>query len=159
MRGLKLVIIPLTVESGKSHPTRVRGLKFRIESGPETSSAVSHPTRVRGLKSLLVRLSVSLMAVAPHPGAWIEMSCTRRGPRCAAVAPHPGAWIEMIMPFATSTTVPSHPTRVRGLKFVHEQHVGRSVQVAPHPGAWIEIGRRKRWSHTRHRRTPPGCVD
>ena len=33
--------------------------------------------------------------VAPHWGAWIEMTATCRKPACRAVAPHWGAWIEI----------------------------------------------------------------
>ena len=75
--------------------------------------------------------------VAPHAGAWIEI--TRNGGDWRIyliVAPHAGAWIEMAvcvwMPEATG----SHPMRVRGLKS------GAVASVTPHFG-----------------RTPCGCVD
>ncbi len=60
---------------------------------------------------------MSVFAVAPHAGAWIEIGL--QTPRAAPlqVAPHAGAWIEMA-------------------------HVlGCSIEelVAPHAGAWIEI--------------------
>jgi len=35
----------------------------------------------------------------------------------------------------------SHPTRVRGLKFLGEQIRWQSSSVAPYTGAWIEIAK------------------
>ena len=55
--------------------------------------------------------------VAPHVGAWIEISQINLNEQEAQVAPHVGAWIEIL----TS----------REMKKRHE--------VAPHVGAWIEI--------------------
>ena len=58
------------------------------------------------------------MKVAPFTGAWIEM-------------PRRANWPEMLPP--------SHPSRVRGLKFLHQQCHLCLVWVAPFTGAWIEI--------------------
>ena len=51
--------------------------------------------RVRGLKLTGCGMTAVGGAVAPHAGAWIEISC-----RCflvvdESVAPHAGAWIEI----------------------------------------------------------------
>ena len=98
-----------------SHPTWVRGLKFRneiIEVGDEKS----HPTWVRGLKSR-VYFRWFGDKVAPHVGAWIEISCSKKQCTLPPVAPHVGAWIEI------SGYLVSY----------------RYNRVAPHVGAWIEI--------------------
>ena len=57
----------------KSHPTWVRGLKF---GNPlwEISQFLSHPTWVRGLKFANKPLEPIFPNVAPHVGAWIEIS-------------------------------------------------------------------------------------
>jgi len=55
--------------------------------------------------------------VAPHAGAWIEISIANAKPISGLVAPHAGAWIEI-----TGYRV----ARLGGY-------------VAPHAGAWIEI--------------------
>ena len=63
-----------------SHPSRVRGLKFRHTSGTEY--------RIR---------------VAPFTGAWIEITTTVAARAAAAVAPFTGAWIG-ISPLGLGTT-------------------------------------------------------
>ena len=50
-----------------------------------------------------------------------------------------GAWIEIIAPVRTSKPIESHPTWVRGLKFVGLSDEDVMRFVAPHVGAWIEI--------------------
>ena len=59
--------------------------------------------------------------VAPHVGAWIEMSCYWNIPNLPRVAPHVGAWIEI--PYG--------------------QPPDDLLHVAPHVGAWIEIRPRR----------------
>ena len=49
VRGLKYTDLDKQAEIVKSHPTRVRGLKFS-RSGDGIGFPSSHPTRVRGLK-------------------------------------------------------------------------------------------------------------
>ena len=50
---------------------------------------------MRGLK-LSKKLRVDYMAdVAPHVGAWIEISTARKVWEQEKVAPHVGAWIEI----------------------------------------------------------------
>ena len=105
-----------------SHPTWVRGLKS-VSYHPPRYHPKSHPTWVRGLKLL--------------GGAGLQ---PRRG-----VAPHVGAWIEITTSTAPIWSGLSHPTWVRGLKSLPvidtvacNRH-GRTSPVAPHVGAWIEI--------------------
>ena len=56
--------------------------------------------------------------VAPHWGAWIEISIIFRHWTRRIVAPHWGAWIEIVIqngaPYSGGA---SHPTGVRGLKY------------------------------------------
>ncbi len=81
----------------------------------------SHPMWVRGLKYLLLQVYyLRHCAVAPHVGAWIEMSVPMCGHVMIDVAPHVGAWIEIL---------------------VAEARCRRAAWVAPHVGAWIEIYR------------------
>ena len=119
-----------------SHPTRVRGLKCGCPT-KTGSDKESHPTRVRGLKSLTCFSVVWSPRVAPHPGAWIEISAAPSRLRKRSVAPHPGAWIEIRLAATLIEVVRSHPTRVRGLKY--------TINKSGAPGS--------------SRRTPPGCVD
>ena len=56
------------------------------------------------------------------------------------VAPFTGAWIEIVIYHTTVGDNPqSHPSRVRGLKYL--EHVSKTYDghVAPFTGAWIEI--------------------
>ena len=57
--------------------------------------------------------------------------------RC--VAPHVGAWIEISFVFSVCAIILSHPTWVRGLKFPLVKFSPVLFLVAPHVGAWIEI--------------------
>ena len=98
-----------------SHPTWVRGLKYAlcINVNP---LCWSHPTWVRGLKFRILLPIRLKKEVAPHVGAWIEI--TKRGVNNldCSVAPHVGAWIEISMLCNSIRFVSSHPTWVRGLK-------------------------------------------
>ena len=82
----------------RSLPTRERGLKL-----PSVLTAhiigMSLPTRERGLKWRECFDGINKSHVAPHAGAWIEMSLTEReiGTKFY-VAPHAGAWIEIYPP-------------------------------------------------------------
>ena len=79
---------------------------------------LSHPTGVRGLKfEHLLRVTV-LARVAPHWGAWIEISALR---------------------LFDTVGCESHPTGVRGLKLTVFDFYLYVILVAPHWGAWIEI--------------------
>ena len=81
--------------------------------------------------------SMMVSPVAPHWGAWIEMP-SRHLQRLEAqeVAPHWGAWIEMASFTPSATRQKSHPTGVRGLKWLGARHKPRA-----------------------YGRTPLGCVD
>ena len=60
------------------------------------------------------------MLVAPFTGAWIEIT-QNPGPRpfWSGVAPFTGAWIEISLhPAHLTGHIKSHPSRVRGLKFL-----------------------------------------
>ena len=73
---------------------------------------------MRGLKSLAICLDMVIKNVAPYTGAWIEIVIIILFRPVALVAPYTGAWIE-INPFEISSfQLSSHPTRVRGLKFL-----------------------------------------
>ena len=74
------------------------------------------------------------------------------------VAPHMGAWIEIYAEKAISFMEMSHPTWVRGLKFVLLK--GYAVSMPSHP-TWV---RGLKWKYPRlfstgRGRTPHGCVD
>ena len=70
------------------------------------------------MKRLLVFRVYGSGHVAPHAGAWIETTSSRRSTVTTGVAPHAGAWIETI-------SMPDNVIR---------------QDVAPHAGAWIETG-------------------
>ena len=119
----------------------------------------SHPTGVRGLKFNVSAYPASLKLVAPHWGAWIEISMYVALSRTQDVAPHWGAWIEI----SSSTSnwcrkKTSHPTGVRGLKSVINE---MTQQTNPsHPTGVrglksVEMG----CCRTDGCRTPLGCVD
>ena len=120
-----------------SHPMWVRGLKY-VHFGALAFFMPSHPMWVRGLKlwrGLMQVLGYQL--VAPHVGAWIEM--TEHGLQLSGhhVAPHVGAWIEISGDYIT---------------------ILQTVTVAPHVGAWIEM-KKNTTSTIIISRTPCGCVD
>ena len=101
-----------------SHPSRVRGLKFRFrfhrldrgQVAPFTGAWIeikdyisyaypkcwSHPSRVRGLKSSQKIIAQAIIAVAPFTGAWIEIAHIEKDDEYFyRVAPFTGAWIEI----------------------------------------------------------------
>ena len=117
--------------------------------------------RVRGLKCLRHNEIRTNVRVAPHAGAWIEINRFMSRPSLnRSVAPHAGAWIEIyrysIPAFGYR---PSHPMRVRGLKYLNRRLRGEVAVVAPHAGAWIEIFSRGDQRLYCTGRTPCGCVD
>ena len=101
----------------QSHPSRVRGLKYRQYKHQEKSRKVapfagawieirkwstrqslkllSHPSRVRGLKYCLPSVVQTLSRVAPFAGAWIEILMEFHKVFTWLVAPFAGAWIEI----------------------------------------------------------------
>jgi len=56
------------------------------------------------------------LQVAPHGGAWIEISMVPGMSGFACVAPHGGAWIETVNPLGDTKIYKSLPTGERGLK-------------------------------------------
>ena len=75
--------------------------------------------------------------VAPHAGAWIEMTALLPEALQEFVAPHAGAWIEIFT----------------------QEEVHLSGVVAPHAGAWIEIMPLVVPPKTTRGRAPRGRVD
>ena len=77
----------------------------------------SHPSRVRGLKYIYWLRIVPTTVVAPFTGAWIEIFCIRQQ-RMANVWSHPSRVRGLKSKILTNsgTTSLSHPSRVRGLK-------------------------------------------
>ena len=73
VRGLKYRVEQISRGISQSHPTGVRGLKYpRVASHHSTET--SHPTGVRGLKFGRDAQREISAEVAPHWGAWIEIS-------------------------------------------------------------------------------------
>ncbi len=91
---IEMIIICALCARSRSHPTWVRGLKYPHPEDFRTYFR-SHPTWVRGLKSANPQEGAKY-PVAPHVGAWIEISSIERLPCFLRVAPHVGAWIEII---------------------------------------------------------------
>ena len=84
-----------------------------------------------------IRVRDNASGVAPHAGAWIEISAREREEQGAGVAPHAGAWIEMLLP---------PPALAASF-------------VAPHAGAWIEMGIAPVLNLALASRAPRGRVD
>ena len=63
-------------------------------------------------------LSTLGMNVAPHVGAWIEINLGSFAGYALSVAPHVGAWIEINGVGNVVDLLRSHPTWVRGLKYI-----------------------------------------
>ena len=78
----------------------------------------SHPSRVRGLKFISGIILYEFLFVAPFAGAWIEIQESIDDADVDLVAPFAGAWIEIISVFLIMKQESSHPSRVRGLKLV-----------------------------------------
>ena len=100
----------------------------------------SHPVWVRGLKQRLPFVKERLIRVAPRVGAWIETVSKATIDEAPQVAPRVGAWIETRRRARGSSTIPSHPVWVRGLKhlLINSIYVTKIWLVAPRVGAWIE---------------------
>ena len=142
-----------------SHPTGVRGLKLHGREVVDRAVR-SHPTGVRGLKYDVIHHRSCSLAVAPHWGAWIEIttpnshtgSATRSHPTGVrglksvdlrverkGYVSHPtgvrGLKFPCLSPPARRHR--SHPTGVRGLKFLILRCRRGQCRVAPHWGAWM----------------------
>ena len=93
----------------------------------------SHPTWVRGLKYWPKDRKYKKY-VAPHVGAWIEISVVEKRPIDEYVAPHVGAWIEIKTMLESGESFASHPTWVRGLKLLLLNAI--VAQARSHP-TWV----------------------
>ena len=148
--------------------------------------ALSHPTRVRGLKFKIPEETKGVFCVAPYTGAWIEiklcnlLACASWGRTlhgcvdwnlreqsvllfCSCrtlhgcvdwnwpavtpsvreiVAPYTGAWIEIFYQILNTKKKWSHPTRVRGLKLElpSENQVARASHPTRVRGLKFKIG-------------------
>ena len=98
---------------------------------------LSLPMRGRGLKCCKQHIMASCHIVAPHAGAWIEIS--------------PNSFL--------LGKFQSLPMRGRGLKCINRVMLLGKVGVAPHAGAWIEILKIIRLFSVFSRRSPCGGVD
>ena len=79
---------------------------------------------------------------------------------CGDVAPFTGAWIEIYREDDNGdASVKSHPSRVRGLKYITISRPTGFQMVAPFTGAWIEIKGIVFVMGGLTRRTLHGCVD
>ena len=102
---------------------------------------------------------VSLMLVAPHWGAWIEIRAGRIRCPVMVVAPHWGAWIEIHGRDGTPTRRKSHPTGVRGLKLPEHVELLASRQSHPTGVRGLKYSRSRITPAAAGSRTPLGCVD
>ena len=75
------------------------------------------------------------------------------------VAPHAGAWIEITYAEISTASGLSLPMRERGLKYQPDRLCAGHEQVAPHAGAWIEMMDLISSFLRRPRRSPCGSVD
>ena len=98
----------------------------------------SLPMRERGLKYIEDWLRLRGNTVAPHAGAWIEMSQGRRLSECGGSLPMRERGLKLVCDHVNRVNRVSLPMRERGLK-LRASITDTDCQVAPHAGAWIEI--------------------
>ena len=119
-------------------------------------------------------------AVVPHEGTWIEIAVparqlsarSRRSPRgnvdwnpwnvcmyqSLYVVPHEGTWIEIICTVARSSSLPSFPTRERGLKFHQPNKLWMILCRSPRGN--VDWNKKQLLSRSEDRsRSPRGNVD
>ena len=77
--------------------------------------------------------------VAPHAGAWIEISDERNAARVFPSRPTRARGLKWHSHSSYFLPLLSRPTRARGLKYLYLIFDTGSYIVAPHAGAWIEI--------------------
>jgi len=123
-----------------SHPIRVRGLKFIGENGVDIVAEGRTPYGCVDwniLPPLFLHLDCS---VAPHTGAWIEISLWSSAKAANCVAPHTGAWIEIYYESEVEPTVMRRtPYGCVDWNILPPLFLHLDCSVAPHTGAWIEI--------------------
>ena len=69
----------------------------------------------------------------------MKCACNSRNHTDRGVAPHAGAWIEISNILFNLLDVTSLPMRERGLKYNQKELEEQTGMVAPHAGAWIEM--------------------
>ena len=113
-----------------SHPTGVRGLKWPTYA-PISHAVKSHPTGVRGLKCIIGDATSAV--AASHPTGVRGLKCLQSAgvPVPEPVAPHWGAWIEISYIRFLHLPERSHPTGVRGLKFKARQTAATEISRTP----------------------------
>ena len=97
--------------------------------------------RERGLKSIVVVDCRWSCSVAPHAGAWIEITRNTVVSRWWSSLPMRERGLKLCRRGQGEAAHRSLPMRERGLKFVIDVHHEQVAEVAPHAGAWIEISR------------------
>ena len=149
---IETTLLPSPIQTNKSHPVWVRGLKRysivnslvssvapRVGAWIETRTVAdgdnhvkSHPVWVRGLKQESGRREAK--SGRSHP-VWVRglKPCRLLGFNgCHLVAPRVGAWIETIISKGGFRSELSHPVWVRGLKLplvTHDNSIYRSHPV------------------------------
>ena len=91
---IKLCLL-CTAAATTSHPTRVRGLKWRFICSGSLSISEVAPHAGAWIEIKIWAQKSCPCSVAPHAGAWIEITSVRENRRLLQVAPHAGAWIEI----------------------------------------------------------------
>ena len=91
------------------------------------------------MKWIVAKRRQIIVGVAPHWGAWIEIPC--RAAVDAPVRSHPTGvrGLKYLRKRFGLAHFASHPTGVRGLKYSVRRICQRPLHVAPHWGAWTEI--------------------
>ena len=91
-------------------------------------------------------------------GAWIEIILVEIYYLLVEVAPHVGAWIEMSTDTPNFCKSTSHPTWVRGLKYGDERPTNAELQSHP---TWVRGLKyvTRDVPYVSSGRTPRGCVD
>ncbi len=82
--------------------------------------------------------TLTMSAVAPHAGAWIETGLQQTECQVLSSPPMRGRGLKPRRTDILRMTGGSPPMRGRGLKLHTIESVPRESLVAPHAGAWIE---------------------
>ena len=120
-------------------------------------------TRERKLKFVckiakIDRGSLCDFTVAPHAGAWVEMTPTAPGRVPCGVAPHAGAWVEIAMRRTVRCWRRSPPTRGRGLKSRRQQPAPEYAGSPPTRGRGLKSFFVHLWGVDSGSRPPRGGV-
>ena len=89
--------------------------------------------------ALQKQIGLSVFAVTPRAGVWIETTAAATAASYIQVTPRAGVWIETeIYRNINKTTFTSLPVRECGLKRAIPSLVAALPQVTPRAGVWIE---------------------